>query len=336
MRIVKAVAFILAALIALLVVSFGVVWVFNPFAQPVEVTHPEPEGRRIETGNLIGNFYPVEGTTSAPAILLLGGSEGGIGAGATKMALALQKEDYAVLTMSYFGGPEQPKKLEHISLELFDEALNWLEMQPNIDVDRLGIMGISKGAEAALIIAAKHPELRAAIAGMPSSVAWQGIDHNLLKQIMAPPGGSWSYGNEPIPYLPYVQEYVNNPLDLYVKSLAKLSDHSDAIIPVEKIGAAVLLICGEADALWPSCDMARQIESRAKDRQGPDVKVLAFETAGHAGFGLPFETDHPNFDRLASIGGTVEGNNQARREGWAAILDHLNTALKTPSTKTSP
>ena len=56
-------------------------------------------------------------------------------------------------------------------LELFDRALGWLKAQEEVDGARLAIVGGSKGAEAALIVASRHPELRAVVAGMPSSVA---------------------------------------------------------------------------------------------------------------------------------------------------------------------
>ena len=332
MRAVKVIGLVFATIILLGVVALGAAWIFNPLATEIVLSDPTPDGRRVDEGDLIANFYSAKSSDAAsnrtPAILLLGGSEGGIGVAVTKMALALQAENYAVLTMSYFGAPGQTKILEYVPLELFDQAIDWLKSQTNIDASRLGVMGVSKGAEAALIVATRHRELSAVVAAMPSNVAWQGIDSNILKQIMTPPGGSWSLEGEPIPYLPYVREYVEGPLDLYVKSLAKLANHPDSHIAVEKIGAPVLLICGEADTLWPSCDMARQVESRSKNRQGPQIKVLAFADAGHAGVGLPLDAEHPSFDQLASVGGTARGNNAARRDGWAELLRYLATAFE--------
>ena len=278
----------------------------------------------------MANYYPVESSKKRPAILLLGGSEGGIGPAISKMALELQKEGFAALSLSYFGAPGQSKTLEHIPLERFDQAIDWLASQPNIDSDRLGVMGISKGAEAALIIASRRPNLRATVAAMPSHVAWQGIDPNLLKQIMDPPGGSWSANDEPIPYLPYVREYVSSPLELYIKSLETLPEHPDAIIAVKNIKADVLLICGEMDSLWPSCDMARQLEIRAHNLQGPEIQILAFDDVGHAGVGLPLELGSPNFDRLGSLGGTPEANNRARRDGWLVIIEFFRNTFLEP------
>ena len=76
---------------------------------------------------------------------------------------------------AYFRGPGQNPDLELIPLELFSSALRWLSRQPEVDPSGLGILGGSKGAEAALLVAVRHPELKAVIAALPSSVVWPGI-----------------------------------------------------------------------------------------------------------------------------------------------------------------
>ena len=328
MGILKKIGLTIGIIILLFIGFVGAVWVFNPFAKTILVSDPEPFGQRINENGLIANYYPVEGPGKYPAIVLLGGSEGGIGAGVTRIAQEFQKQNYAVLVVSYFGAPGQAGKLELIPLELFDKAINWIKSQPNIDEHALAVMGASKGAEAALIVATRRPELRTVIVGMPSSVAWQGYNPNLLKQIVTPPDGSWSLNGKAIPFVPYVKEYVNGPFELYSKSLAEASIYPDAIIPVEKITGSVMLICGELDSLWTSCDMSRQIEKRAQKRGGPKVHLLAYREAGHAGFGIPLEPDHPRFEVLASVGGTAGDNNNARKDGWEKILAHLQTAFE--------
>ncbi len=328
MRIFKIFSIAIAAIIGLCVVAVGAVWVLNPFAPIVVVSDPGQTGERITDNGLFANYYPVAGDGQHPAILLLGGSEGGIGTGMSRMAVTLQDEGYAVLSLSYFGAPEQPGKLELVPLELFDQAIDWIKSQSNIDGDRLAVIGASKGAEAALIVATRHPELRMVVAGMPSSVAWQGIDFNVLNYIFNPPNGSWSLNEEPIPFVPYVKEFANGPFELYVKSLAEKSNYPDAIIPIEATRATVFLVCGKDDALWPSCEMAEQIKMRAVERQGPEVTVLAYDDAGHGGFGVPVEPTNPNFGNLAGLGGTAHGNNAARIDGWARMLEHLESALK--------
>jgi hypothetical protein len=330
MRVLRFLFYTVLVLIGLAVAGVAVLWATNPFAPEIIVADPAPEGRRVTENGLVANYYPPTSEGKHPGILLLGGSEGGLGTGGSRMAKALQAKGYAVLHVSYFGAPGQPNVLALIPLETFDRALDWLKAQAEVDADRLAIFGGSKGAEAALIVATRRPELRAVVAGMPSSVAWQGIDHNFVNMIFNPPGGSWSLEGKPIPFLPYAQpeDFSGDIGAIYVASLLELPKHEDAIIPVEKTSAAILLICGKRDTLWPSCPMSDQVKARAEAKGGPTVTILAYDDAGHGVLGIPVEKSNPGYDRLDSLGGTDDGNNAARIDGWQKALQHLEEALK--------
>jgi dienelactone hydrolase len=330
MRAVRFIFYSLLVIVGLAIAALAVVWVFNPFAPPVVVTDPGPGGRRVTENGLLANYFPPPDEGRHPGILLLGGSEGGIGASTTRMAKALQQQGYAVLQPAYFRAPGMPERLELVPLELFDRALAWLKAQEEVDGERLAIVGGSKGAEAALIVAARHPEIRAVVAGMPSSVAWQGIDWNFLKMIARPPNGSWAFAGRPIPFLPYGQpkQFGGPIIQVYEAGLADLAKHQDAIIPIEESDASVLLICGKADTLWPSCPMAGQVKARADAEGGPTVTILAYDNAGHAVFGVPVERSNPNYDKLDSLGGTDDGNNAARTDSWPKVVKHLEEAFR--------
>ena len=106
-------------------------------------------------------------------MLTLTGSVGGLTM--TDTSIALQAEGFTVLLLSYFRGPGQNPNAELVPLEYFATALAWLRRQPEVDSARVGIVGVSKGAEAALVVAVRHPELKAVVAALPSSVVWPGI-----------------------------------------------------------------------------------------------------------------------------------------------------------------
>lgn len=330
MRVLRFLLYSVLVLIVFAVAGLAALWAFNPFAPEIVIADPAPEGRRIIENGLVANYYPPLAEGKHPGILLLGGSEGGLGTGTSRMAKALQEQGYAVLQVSYFGGPGQPKMLALVPLETFDRALDWLKAQIEVDAERLAVVGASKGAEAALIVATRRSELRAVVAGMPSSVAWQGIDSNIVNMIFNPPGGSWSLEGKPIPFLPYAQpkDFNGDIGAIYIASLLELSKHEDAIIPVEKTRAPVLLICGKRDTLWPACPMADQVKARAEANGGPVVTILAYDEAGHGVMGVPIEKSNPGYNRLGSLGGTAGGNNAARIDGWPKVLQHLEEALK--------
>ena len=292
----------------------------------IEIVEPGPNGRRIAEDGLFANYFPANGPGQHPGILVLGGSEGGLGEGGRQGALALQREGYSVLVPSYFGAPGQPRHLERIPLETFDRALAWLAARPEIDPEKIVLAGVSKGAEAALLVATRHPELRAVVAGVPSSVVWPGIRFTTLNM-----GSSWTLDGRPLPFLPYgpfrLRMLTGDIGVVYRDGIKKLDAHPDAAIPIEEIEAPVLLVCGEKDELWPSCPMSRQLEARAARLGAPPIRVMSFPDAGHGGVGPPLEADDPRRNELGRMGGTADANNAARADGWPKIVEFIRSAV---------
>jgi uncharacterized protein len=292
----------------------------------IELRDPGATGVRIDEAGLFGNHFPAAGEGPHPGVLLLGGSEGGLGVGSLSMALALQREGFSVFQLAYFGAPGTPDSLERIALEHFDRGLDWLAAHPDVDPERLALVGASKGAEAVLLVAARRPDVRAVVAGMPSSVVWRGVnwaeggqsDHS-----------SWTVAGEDLPTMPFTSwNQAEGTISVYRAledpSLAQAADR--AAIRIEEARAAALLVCGEAETMWPACPMARAVQSRAQQRGGPAVSVLAYPDAGHLVFGPPLDPENAFYERLAMLGGTVEGNAAARADSWPRVIAFLQAA----------
>jgi uncharacterized protein len=298
------------------------------FAPPVVVADPGDGGIRVSEDGLLGNYFPGEGAGKRPAILLIGGSEGGLAPGNARMARALAEAGFATFQISYFRAPGQNPRLQEVPLETFDRALAWLRARPEVDGARLGVIGGSKGGEAALLYASRRPALRAVVAGMPSNVVWPGVDW----EAMGPPTwSSWAERGKPFAFVPYPTggfSFTGKFVDFYKAGLKALPEHPDAVIPVEKAKAALLLVCGEDDTLWPSCPMARDVAARAQAKKGPPVTLLAYRDAGHAVLGLPVPKDDPRYPSLATLGGTPDGNAAARADAWPKVVAFFTERLK--------
>lgn len=305
----------------LVLVAGGVLVAWKPWAPTIDVAEPTTGGERITEDGLVGNFYPAD--EGAPGVLVLGGSEGGISAPVDAEAKALQEAGYSALALSYWGADGQSPRLELIELEYFSTALDWLGRQPQVDPERLGVMGTSKGGEAAMLIATRHPELRAVVGFVPSNVVWPGID-------LAEPWrmvniqSSWSEEGDPVPALPYGRSGGSDLKATYDVGLDQLGEHPDAAIPIEESSAPVLTVCGVEDSLWPSCRMSEALRERSESAGGPPVEVLAYDDAGHFGVGPPIDASYP----LDEMGGTVAGNQAAREDGWPRVLDFLAAQLR--------
>jgi len=289
---------------------------------PVAVAPPGETGRRITDDGLLANYFPAR--QKGPAILALGGSVGGLSAPTNDFSKALQAKGYSVLHLSYFRAPGQNPRLELIPLEYFNTALAWLQRQPEVDAGRLGIIGVSKGAEAALLVAVRHPELKVVIAALPSSVVWPGI---VWEGTSGKIGSSWSERGQPIPHMPHVPydaQKGGTMAENYAVSLRAVKQHPEAVIPVERIAGRLLLVCGELDEISPTCPMSQQIQERLSEYRRPAATLLTYKDAGHRAFGVPLPPDHP---ALANDTVIARNLNKVLAESWKHTLAFLEEHL---------
>lgn len=275
----------------------------------------------IAQDGIVAQFIRPEGPGPFPAILILGGSEGGT-RGVRAMAAPFAAQGYAVLALSYFRADGLPPALDQIPLETFDRGLAWLAAQPSVDARRIGVFGISKGAEAALLVASRHAEIRAVAAGSPSHVVWQGLSQDFARR------SSWSAGGAPLPFLPYeASRGFVSIFKLYEDALPNLAQISGAAIPVERINGPILLISGRADALWPSTAMAEAMVTRLRAHNYRHrVEHVSYPDAGHMAPAPP-AIGPTRAEQLPMLGGTIEGNDRARAAAWPATICFFREAL---------
>lgn len=278
---------------------------------------------------LVGQFHEPTGNTRSPGLLVLGGSEGGLEQ-ANELAEQFVAEGFATLALAYFGISPLPTMLEEIPLEYFHKAIDWIREQHGVDAASVGVVGGSKGGEAALLIAATAPQVRAVVAYVPSHVSWQALNWQ------PPPRSSWAHRGVPLPFVRYVHASAERMQregglrGLYVASLAADPDAVRAAeIPVERTCGAILLVSGGEDGVWPSSEMARSIVERLQaNRFAYPYRHLEYRDAGHAIMGLasvPTTVKVP-WGEL-HLGGTESANASARIDAWNNVLRFLRERL---------
>jgi dienelactone hydrolase len=257
---------------------------------------------RPAKGGIYGNLYLPKNTAARrPAVLVFGGSGGGL---TTSYAAALlAAHGYPSLALAYFKVPGLPKTLTNIPLEYFAKALRVLRDQPGVDPRHVLVAGESRGGEAALLLGAHFPRLvNGVVAGVPSSVVNSGWPDTTRP--------AWTLGGRPLPAASPSEFGQPNP-----------PGKPQAVIAVERIGGPVLLACGGQDVVWPSCGYVDAIAARLRaHRFAHPVTALRYPDAGHLVGGLTAWYGNLTDDALTSFGGTVAGTQAAQADAHAKLL----------------
>ncbi len=282
--------------------------------------------------NVVGDFYLPKTTEHVLGIILLGGSDG---EPMEERSALLASNGYAVLNLFYFGYDSLPKNFAEVPVEYLTNAVSWLLTREQVDHSRIGVIGHSRGSEAALLIAALCRDVRAVVGVAPSSVIWPGPGESGYFH------SAWSLDGKGLPYVSvklskgvgaFLKEVAGGTQiehrPIFEDALKNKATVEKARIPVERIKGAVLLISGKDDRVWPSDAMSEMIMTRLRKHRHPfTYRHLSYEKAGHS-FGLPSATRKENSNEVFKMGGTPAGNAAAAMQSWRALLDFLEKELR--------
>ena len=222
----------------------------------------------------------------APAVVVLGGAEGGYDA---VPAAALAMAGYPALALAYFDEPGLPQCLCSIPLEYLARAVGWLRTQPAGRGRPVVLYGASRGAEAVLLLASYLPHLAdGVVASSPTAAI------NPANSVV--PGPAWTFGGQPL--VP-----VGN-------------------IPVTRLRVPLLMGDGGQDPIWDAAAAASTImgELHGSADHAPATN-LYYPGAGHYYFGFPpyfpFFTDQ-------GLGGSVQANALATEQFWTRMITFLH------------
>lgn len=280
--------------------------------------------------DMVGKLFVKEGAQPAPAVILLGGGEGGVASPMTYAAL-LASHGYPSFALAYFRFEHLPSRMREIPLEYFTKPVQWLKQHPSCN-GTVVVYGRSKGAELALLLGAHNPEVSAVIASSPSSTVCVG-DVQKGENGRFATYSSWSLQGTLLPFVPW-----SNELCLEAERCLNSGQRVDHVhrqackkaeavgmydIPVEKTRGPVFLISSGDDHWWPATWHAERIESRLRKHHfAYEYLHLDYPSAGHViRFpGVPTT-------QLRMNGGTPEANHVASSESWQEILSFLKGLL---------
>ena len=298
----------------------------------------------VDKEGLVATLFRPVAPAPRPTVIVLQGSLGGLLEGS---AAVLASRGFVALALAYFGVDPLPPELVEVPLEYFAEAIAWLKTQAAVDPDRIAVMGVSKGGELALLLAATYPENIKAVVGYSASpLVWRGASYRPFSFIFGSPKSSWTLRGKPLPFLdvrPRFREvmgaFVGRPPSLRTMHERALDDQaaaSAASITVEKINGPVLLISHTDDRVWPAARLSEMAMKRFEAHHHPFAyEHLSYEGAGHP-IGLPYSS--PVVTKLGpwSPGGSLEANGHASADSWTRAVDFLEEQLQQNSRPPHP
>lgn len=237
-------------------------------------------------GEYVNGYHLRPKTISKNGVVItFGGSEGSSN---LKLARKVAKKGYEVYSIYYFGQENQRESLSKVPIDFFEELYAEIEKNSNRDKP-LTLIGSSRGAELALILASKYPDkIDNIVLYSPSAYSFGGIYDNFGRELP-----SWTYKGEEIPFLKqsvlFKDERGRNiakKLETELKALEPFFTYlieenenlEEASIDISAVKANILIFAGKDDQLWPSYKMAQKI---IEEHQGKN-QLITYENVGHS------------------------------------------------------
>lgn len=268
----------------------------------------------------------VQGTLLRPSnrskwgIIVISGTSGRLDIGRARL---FAQQGVTALAQRWFGGEAQSPGICEIPLETFTAAIDRLVAE---GCEKIAFLGVSRGAEAALLVAVRDSRLDVAIAISPTHVVWANSGPGLQGQAWYAQS-SWTWSGKPLPFVAYDPRW--RPAEtvrvryrsLFEKSLVTFADNVPAAtIPIEKARATCFLVAGGDDAIWPSLRFAEAIAERLQ-RAGRRCHVMSHPDAGHRVI-FPGEPEIAEPTERA-WGGSPGADRDLGRVAWAKIAELL-------------
>ncbi|MCT1493149.1 acyl-CoA thioester hydrolase [Corynebacterium sanguinis] len=221
-----------------------------------------------------------------------------------------------MLALYFFGQGGQQKLLSEVSLDFFSEVLSKMNAS-----GPLTVIGVSKGAELAANLAIRYPEIDNVVLYAPADYTYAGLDFSR-------DASSFTWHEDPVPFASLRVNHDNSMRDFARMIIglpvscrssyeaAAVAAGQDARIESAAFDGNDLAFAGGQDRMWQS-----EVAARAMAEANPGIEAVVFDDAGH----LFSEDIEKAIGRSWEymMGGTIEGNREAKRESDEILYDRL-------------
>jgi pimeloyl-ACP methyl ester carboxylesterase len=247
-------------------------------------------------------------------------------------AYLLAARGFTVFSLAYYGLDDLPQQLESIPIEYFSRAVDYLRRKYIGSGGKIVLLGISRGTEAAAMLALQRIDIDGLVLLSTSSVLNSGWGTGFKARMPA-----WTLHGSALPFMPSVQDEDEvmqaqtapyRTRALYDLRLNKLKVDDPARIPFGKIKGDVILLSCDQDEVWPSARMSADIVAAAKGQGKINVMSYVFRYCGHD-LGAPVAPttgrtyQWPSKGLQYTLGGTPQATWHGQTAAWSGFLKYL-------------
>ncbi|XP_052770008.1 acyl-coenzyme A amino acid N-acyltransferase 1-like isoform X1 [Mya arenaria] len=274
-------------------------------------------GVRVEEvtdGRLRGKLYLPPGPGPHSGVIDLFGTVGGI---VEFRSALLASRGIASFALPYFLYKDLPQALEDLDLDYFMEAIDWLLGRRDIIPGGVGVIGVSKGGDIALMMGTYSPKVKCAvnINGCPIAAMYD------MK---------YKSRGETIKAVPFNMDGLKYEDDKVIMK-GSLDIKTEDILPVWTSDVKTLHVLGEDDLCYPTVECIKCLQSLYPRDKAHNCEVLSYPRAGHL-IEPPYTplcsvSYHKTFNLHFLWGGHPEEHAKAQEESWSRILNLFRTEL---------
>ncbi len=306
----------------------------------------EAEMKWIAENGVVGDYFSPDTDEELPGVILLHGAP------ARRMnfeSMVLASHGYRVFAPLYFQPENEqqlgdhlkdvsdlPETLDERPIEYVQDAIEWLRSRPDVADEPVGVGGVSRGGELALIAGEYVDGIGAIVSwhspGFPQS-AFLGVSHR------SPDSSAWSFEGEPLRYLrrsrrdvlettidaSFVGEESIEPADMWQKIEPMVDDELQ--IRLENSEVPVLLISGIDDLFFNAAAFQEAVVEHLQeiDYELP-FEHRYYQDAGHSFF-LPYLPQYTDMGLAGAMartpGGAPAGDAAAAADSWPRALEYF-------------
>ncbi|XP_068197595.1 acyl-coenzyme A thioesterase 6-like [Antennarius striatus] len=268
----------------------------------------------VKEGNINGVLFTPPGAGPFPAVLDLNSFP------TEKRAALLANKGFVVLALCVFN--VKPKNTKEIHLDHFRDGIDFLQRQPKVGGNGVGVMSRSKAADISLSLSAFVPNVKACVWINGCSLnSFFPLYYN-KRQILS----TQLFDNSkviPTESGAFINKYAHtNPL---------AEENKGSLIPIEQAKAQFLFAASEDDMCWDSKSYVDEMVERLKRHGKHSFESVCYPRAGHV-LNLPFSPFCPSSPHgicgyRAIWGGEPRAHATAELHLWKKIQEFLRTHL---------